>query len=724
MILNLTPRKRFLFIIFIIYITDITVLIEIPILKEIFSLIFLTFLPGLLIIQIIKINRVHILSKFLLIVGLSLSFLMFFGVLFNNLSIAIGYTMPLAQIPILIVFNIVFILLATIGYKINDEAVFSVPEIALLKSEKIFLIPLLFFPLLSVIGIQIMNKTGNNVILMLFFLLIPIYIFFVCFFNRKVPCRFLPIIIFIISLSLVILLPFRSNHILGYDIHTEYYLFQIVSEQSHWSIVQHSTLDSCLSITLLPSIYQSMLKVDSEILFRFFYTLLFSIVPLIIYVISKKYIKEIYAFLASFFFMSQEFFILIEMNPRTSLAILFFALAMMVLFTTELNSFKKRILFIIFMASCIVSHYTTTYLFLLILVISCIILAILSTKYKIKKELNLLFPILLFSLMFFWYSQITEASFEAGVNFLKDSLVSLRDIFIVESRGETFGELFGTNIVQENNAYIIKFIFTWITFVLIGIGILASIKKLTLFQSLDSVDKKPEFLVNKFDFEYIIIGGSCVGLLLITVILPYIIGTYDLHRIYSFVTVILAVFFIIGGIFLLKIYITIKNHLVKNEKNVKNINCKYPLQIIAFVILLIVLIPTFLSNTGFVYALYNDSRPILLSSAGDGYNTVYSHDHEILGVRWIKIYKEENALIYTDKWQNYFLSQGKISQNSLRYFFTQNHKIEGYIFLRYYNINQGKYLSDDYKTYNISKYYTSFFEKNLIYNNCGSEVWR
>ena len=101
--------------------------LNIPFLRQIIGFIFLTILPGLLILQILKLNKMGLTEKFVLSVGLGVSFLMFFGLLVNNLSLYFGYETPLATIPLLISFNLAFIGLAIIGYVINAEPIFSFP---------------------------------------------------------------------------------------------------------------------------------------------------------------------------------------------------------------------------------------------------------------------------------------------------------------------------------------------------------------------------------------------------------------------------------------------------------------------------------------------------------------------------------------------------------------------------------------------------------------------
>ena len=732
--------KSFFFLILIFLIaTDTAILLNIPFLRQIVGFLFLTILPGVLILQILKLNKIGYTEKFVLSVGLSVSFLMFFGLLINNLSLNIGYETPLATIPILITFNIAFVVLAILGFKTNKNPIFSLPHLGLTTSERAFLIVPITFPALSIFGMHVMNAADNNIILMFLLFLIPIYVIFVCFFNKRFPKRIYPVVIFLISISLLLLLSLRSNHIIGVDTHMEYYFFQITLDNSHWNILGYSTLDACLSISLLPTIYQTILNIPSEFLFKILYSLLFSIAPLIIYILSKKYIGELYGFLASCFFMFQASFLCTTFYSRTSIAILFFAVAMMVLFNDRIDPLEKRILFIVFMASCMVSHYSTTYIFFFIMLGSFLGLEILSKKYTFKKVISLTMVFIFFSMIFFWYSQVTETAFNAGVSFVEKTLANLNRFFIEESRVEYFEALAG----QEFNYPIlsrVNWIVTWSTFILIGIGVLTMIKRykeMTTISIGNIKYKKPDFLKEKFEVGYSVIALACVGLLIAIVALPYISICYDIHRTYAVAITILSIFFVIGGITLSKHFFFLQKTLLlhkslygkfashKTGAKRKSIN-QNGSQVRAYLIILLILIPYCMFTTGVIPQTFGVRDSIILNSEGKMYDKLYVHDQESYGAKWLVEYKKKGIRIYSDHYGNTRLtSQGKIPLSSIdARSLTENRTCRGYISLRYCNVVKGKLYGTKGIFLNISDYSHQFVGKSKIYANGGSEVYK
>ena len=763
---NVGAKEWFALIIAILLLTDLAILLDIPFLRQIFGFLFLTILPGVLIIQLLKLNKIDFLEKFILTWGLSISFLMFFGLLINNLSLSLGYETPLATIPLLISFNLAFIVLALIGYKINKNINFSLPNLNLSTSEKAFLIVPIFFPAISIFGMHVMNTTDNNILLMLLLFLILTYVAFVCFLNHKFSKRLYPVVIFLISISLLLLFALRSNHLMGMDVHAEYYFFQTTFDNLHWSVFGHSVLDACLAISLLPTIYQSVLNVHAEYLYKILHSLLCSVSPLIIYVISKKYVEEGYAFLASCFYMFQRIFLWTAFHARANIAMFFFAFAMMALFSDKIDPMKKRFLFILFMASCMVSHYSTTYIFFFVMVGTFIGIEILSKEYTFKKVVSLTMVILFFSMIFFWYSQVTETAFNAGVDFIGKTLENLHEFFVLESRGGGEG-LLGKGIMEKGIPHRIEFVWCWLTFVLIGIGIITLIRRYKEMSFPELNFKKPEFLKEKFEVGYFVIALACVGLLVAVIGLPYIAKGYCLDRMYPLAITILSVFFVIGGVMIAKklffIKQTFKKHFLSKErtcaktflqaktftKNTSSFGKAFlfkkrfvlkekqkgevlkvkenGLQVWAYLIILLVLVPYFLCATGVMYNIFGVPRPVILNSEGeDQYDIYYVSDQESYGAKWLRDNGElKNTRIYTDSvGGNRLLSQAGILEYDPYSLFVEDIKINGYIYLRYYNEVDGKLLDWNIEKHNITEYQDKFVRKGKIYSNGGSEIYR
>jgi uncharacterized membrane protein len=772
MVLKFGAEKWFVFIISILLLTDLAILLNIPFLRQIFGFLFLTILPGFLILKILKLNKIGFTEKIVLSVGLSIAFLMLFGLLINNLLLSLDYKTPLSTLSLLISFNIAFVVLAIIGYKINKDAVFSLPNLNLSTSEKAFLIVPIFFPVLSIYGMHLMNTTDNNIILMSLYLLIPAYIIFVCFFNQKFPKRLYPVVIFLISISLLLLFMLRFPHIHGRDVHTEYYLFQTTLNNLHWSRALHGTLDACLSISLLPTIYQSIMNVNAqEYLFKGVCVSICSFSPLAIYIMSKRYIDESYAFLACFFFISQAVFLTAAANTRTIIAIFFAALAVMVFFNDKIDPFKRRFLFIIFILSVVVSHYSTAYILFFIILFTWFAGAIFAKKLSFDKKITLTVVLIFFAFIFFWYSQITEVPFKSGIRYFESTFLALNDFFVEELRDPGYKQLVGQGlkygIVSRMNFFV-----AWGAVILIGIGVLTMLKRYKEMIAISNINvKKPDFLKTKFEVEFLTMALACAGILALTVALPYVSTGYGSDRLYSLVIIILSVCFVIGGMTLShflskertcakKVYENIfsqgfckakklfgkvflskkrfvlkekqkslirnfsfikkqkegrKDEIWKGEKNTSNVR--------AYLIILLILIPYFLMVTGATHQIAGIPASIILNSEGKKYEWEYLHDQECSSAKWLKNCAEKNNKIYvTDRLGMRKLAShgGKPEGSTDTQSFSNHAKISGYLYLSYNNVVNDRFRGAT----NRSDHADMFVGKEMIYDNGGSEVWR
>ena len=741
-------KKYFLLFVVLLILVDLSVALNIPVLRPVLSFIFLTFLPGWLIIYTLRLNNLDLTTKIVLSVGLSVAFSILFGLMLNASLLAIGYTKPLSTASLLISFSIATIILAVVAYIRNKEITFSFSNLKLTTREKMLLVVPSLFPLLSIVGMRIINLTDNNVLLMVLFFLIPAYVIFISFYRRKVPQRLYPSLIYLISISLILMFALRSNHLIGSDIHELYYAFQMTLDNLHWRITTNTLVDAILGTSLLPSVYQSFLNINQEYLYKVLYSLLFSISPLAAYIIAKKYLGNFYAFLASYFFMSQVIFLRAEGSASTITAILFFSLAIMVLFHDGMNMFARKLLFIIFALSCLLSHYSTSYIFFFVLLLTWIgmqtIPRVLPGKRKVatssenpitegapsnsslrgvmprsdananntsqsatfnipqsylKGGITLNVVALFFVALFFWYSQITAYPFRAGVGLIHKTFTNLNQWFLLEAetKGPTIAAATGEAIYTLPQQ--IRVVFSWLTIVFIVIGVLYTLARYKRMISVPkSGDAKPDFLGSKFEVEYFVLTMACITILGLSVLLPYVMKSYDMERTYFQMLTVLSTFFVIGGIMIAQ-WLKARPHWI----------------------ILAVLIPFFMCTTGIMYQISGVPASMILNSSGSEYEQWYIHDQDSYAAKWIKEHGKERVKIYSGvgRGDRVLISQGKIPTiqtrglSFLRHY-QQGKKIDGYIYLRYTDITFGRV---------VTKYPDIFSGRNKIYTSNGSQVY-
>jgi uncharacterized membrane protein len=277
--------------------------------------------------------------------------------------------------------------------------------------------------------------------------------------------------------------------------------------------------------------------------------------------------------------------------------------------------------------------------------------------------------------------------------------------FIKEMRSEPAQSLLGGD-VEQGIPEKLKFLFTWLTFIFISIGVFTLIRRYREMSFQELNFRKLDFLRNKFEVIYFMLVVVCSGLSVIIISLPHVSVGYGMERAYSIVITILSVFFVIGGIVLSK-----------------------HLKVQPYLIILLVLIPYFLCVTGVTYNIFGVPHSILLNSEGEQFDELYVHDQESFCAKWLKVHSQDKTGVYTDFHGRFgLLSQAGFSPNSVNWYNLVHHeKIDGYIYLRYYNVVNTKLVGCNkssviFTSYNLTEYDDVFVEKNNIYNNGGSEV--
>ncbi len=338
---------------------------DIPGLRQLAGFLFLTFVPGILLLRILKIHNVGIIESLLYSVGLSLAFVMATGVVVNFALPPLGISNPIALAPLTATFTVLFPILCFLAYARDKDfrPADSLPE----DDEKItkpgfssILKPTLLailLPLLAILGVSLVNSYQNNILLLILIFIIAVLVILVAF-NKVIPARVYPFMIFMMAMALIYQTTLISSNLVGSDIHLEYYLSNLVVENGYWDATIASAINSCLSIVMLAPIYSLLLNMDVVWLFKVIYPLFFCLAPLAIFRILYLQIKPYYAFLATFFLISMPMFTMdMAQLCRQQLSELFFVLVILLMVDRKLTLIQRTTLVLIFGFGVVVSHY-------------------------------------------------------------------------------------------------------------------------------------------------------------------------------------------------------------------------------------------------------------------------------------------------------------------------------------------------------------------------------
>src|SRR3990170_6951178 len=204
--------------------------------RAIFSFIFLTTIPGLLIMLMLKIRKIGFWEYLVYVIGLSIAFLMFGGLLANWALPLMGINQPLSLQPISISFYYLLLIIGPIAYLRNKDLSYEFKFIKLSLPDFLFFIIPMLFPILSVMGAISLNNQGTNIFTMIMLGGVALYVPLVVTFRKKLNSNILPLSLFFISISLLFMTSLRGWYITGHDIKQEYYVFQLTKSNYRWSI--------------------------------------------------------------------------------------------------------------------------------------------------------------------------------------------------------------------------------------------------------------------------------------------------------------------------------------------------------------------------------------------------------------------------------------------------------------------------------------------------------
>lgn len=732
-------------------------------LRQIFGFLFLILVPGLLIMLCFKIRTVKFWEYLVYTVGLSIAFIMFAGLAVNWTLPALGITdKPLSLWPILICFDIFLLgLWLTAIYRNKDLKPFDITIPKLDTLNRIFFIIPIIFPLLSILGAFLLNNHGPNILTMIMLGGIAIYVLLLVIFRKHMNENVWPWALWMIGLSLLLSGWLRSWFVSGIDINLEYSLFQLTQEEGVWRLHNMSNnYDAMLSLTILPAILSLFVDMNNHFLLKFIFPLFFSLVPMIIYYIFRRYFKETFCFLGSLFFIFQKDFLVWFTIPfRQQVAFMFFSLMLLIILTVDINNRLKKLFFILFGASMIVSHYATGYIALGIFTLTYILSWINKniTKRNIKRGklanyevteyyITGVLILLLILFGFLWYSQVTPTG-EGLVSFMGNSFSNLEHIFKeeVQVEGESLSDRI--NLFNNQRDYLSKFEYYTekypeeytskysqiefynksenvnskinfksskilpykikYNFILI-IFYFQEIIKFILGKILIIFGVISLFLVFKKDNakkEYIFISISFLLLLFFVVLIPFGTFYYNLDRAYQQVLIFLSIQTIFA-LFLIFKLINIK----KSE-----------------VYISIILILYFLLLSGFINQLIG-TRDVStsLNNFGDSYDNYFSHKEEINSGSWINLETNREKVVSADSRAQSRLYLSKLQWNLAGDILPSLIGKNNYLYLSYSNVNEDIAFKP-FKGLLLSYTFPSDFfntNKNKIYNNGGSVIFK
>lgn len=675
-------------------------------LRQFVGFIYLTFIPGILVLRILRLYNLNFVESLLYAIGISIAITMFTGFLLNTIYPLVGLDSPISLSPLVISISGVVVFLMTLCLRDWHPNLPTSNHDPVEVSLSVVL--LLMLPVLSIVGTYFVNIYHNSAILWILLPLIAL-VPYLALFNR-IPERLYPLAIFCISISLLYHTTLISNYIWGWDINVEYYYANLVLLNSQWDPSTFSNVNTMLSVVMIAPLYSILLNMGLTTVLKVIYPFFFSCLPVVLHLIYRKQASMKIAFLSCFFFVSYNFFYVNAPTAgRQEVAELFLGLVLLLLLDKTLDRFKRAFLLVVFVCSMIVSHYGTSYLFILVLLTVWAFVHLTKriepSKVSYTDVIPAVFVLLTVCFTLFWYGYFSDASaFHTIVSIGDHISSSLFSEFLSSESSQGMqlvlsGGSYGLMVHLEKYVQLIAIFF-------ISIGMLW-----LLFRNGSEG--------TRFEPLYVAFCWSYFSLNIASLVVPFFAAQLNTWRIYHLTLILLSPLMIIGGTYLFKL-------LTRSHAQFSRV---------PFALISVFLTVFLLFNSAWIYG-FADEYPMGLRSLPLYQNSValgedagknqlydaYYLDQDVYSVEWLTEYRKPDIRIYADSGrQNLILrSYGMLPGQKVM---TNSTSLNNaYLYLGYPNVKYGIMRGKDLEYWYIHELTPILSDTNLLYENGGAKV--
>ena len=694
---------------------------QFSIIRQIIAFVYLAFMPGIIILRILKLHQLGNVETFLYATGLSIATLMFVGLGMNVLYPFLGVDNPMSIEYLMTTISALMLILCMICYKVDGD--YSSPKIYL-DINNLYNPPVLFLcliPILTILGTYFVNFHHNNIILIAIIVIISSIIVLVgC--DVFVSNKLYPFVIFIIAISLLYHTSLISMYIWGWDIHLEYYLANQVIANSLWNFTISSSVNGMLSVVMLAPIFAITANMNLAWVFKIIYPFFFSLVPVGLYRLFQKQTNDKIAFLSVIFFVSIfTFYTEMLSVVRQQISELFLVLLLLLLFNQRIDKFARSLLLIIFAFSLIVSHYGLSYITMASFILLCLF-ALIRSHYR-HEELNgvvsntFVFIYIVFTIT--WYINVSNSmAFSNFVHVVNNIVTTFSSDFLNQNSAQ------GLDIILSETISPMRTVTKYLHIITI---FFISLGSLFIFLNPNKINFNKDFIV-LIEINYIL----CIA----GIVVPYLASSLNTTRLYHITLIYLAPMCVIGGMIFFNAigkFIRLK-WLKDSETSLKFLS-------LLFAVFL-------LFNSGLVYEVVNESpSSISLSQksiekngnqiAKVNFYNMYIPEQDVFSAKWLSDNKHPIYSIYSDSSltglkNNVLLSVGNIYPTEIFTIAINNYHVadNSYIFMRYLNVVEGLMSSlkmdgtlKKSDTYNTTDIIYLIEMENKIYSNGASYIF-
>ena len=300
--------------------------------------------------------------------------LMLVGLGFNTVLPLFGIERPLDPIPIVIMGDIIIVSLYFFRRKYPAKLVWRAQFETVRWQESRVLVISGLCVVAAVLGANRLNNEAGDQVSLAAMAGVVLTLLLLLRWRRQIRDGIISISLYLLSLALLLMTSLRGWYVTGYDIQTEYRVFQLTQTHGRWNISYfHDAYNACLSITILPTEIAGVAHVNDPYVYKVFFQIMFALCPTFVYAISRRYWTKSISVLAATFFMSlPPFFTDMPFLNRQEVGFLFVGMAVLSITNPWWGPRRRRLALFLACVGIELSHYSTMYIFVGILFVAWI----------------------------------------------------------------------------------------------------------------------------------------------------------------------------------------------------------------------------------------------------------------------------------------------------------------------------------------------------------------
>lgn len=330
---------------------------------------FLLVVPGCVVVSLVPARPREASVRIAWAVGASVGVLMTVGLLWSTLLPHLGIARPLRSGPLLVGVDLVVLGgLVAHGGRVDPLDYLFQGHLPRLHELRLVALAALL-PLGAIAGAERLNNGRGGLVLGVVVVLAVLAGILVPLAKRLAPWK-ICVALYAMTAAVLLLSSMRSAYPYGYDIQSEFQVFTSTLQHGIWHVPKDgNAYASMLSITVLPTTLTQLTGISPALVFKACYPLVFALFPVLVFVSVRRWFPDRAALVGALVVVVQGIYAAdITGLARQEIGLVFFALFVVTAFDPALERRWRQLLALVAFTGMAVSHYSTAYFAVLVIV--------------------------------------------------------------------------------------------------------------------------------------------------------------------------------------------------------------------------------------------------------------------------------------------------------------------------------------------------------------------